>query len=94
MGTHALSDEIMLHVKYRVPYDSLLQALQDALKYVGKSQKAGKQAQQESLTRRIAATSAMLQAQQLFTSDAASAVQTCNGLIVEVRLSTQQPNCL
>ena len=62
----------------------LLQALQEGLKHVAKSQKAGKQALMDSLTRRIAATSAFLQAQQLFDSDAASAVQICNGLIVEV----------
>lgn len=63
----------------------MLQALQEALKHVHKSQKAGKQSVVESLTRRIASTTAFLQAQQLFGSDAASGVQMCNALIVEVR---------
>ena len=69
-----------------VPYAhlSFLQALQEGLKQVGKSQKAGKQGLVQSLSRRIAATTAFLQAQQLFQTDAASAVQICNGLIVEV----------
>lgn len=61
-----------------------MQALQEALKYVQKSQRVGKQALLQSLARRSAAISAFLQAQQLFGSDAASAVQMCNGLIVEV----------
>ncbi|KAL3159995.1 hypothetical protein ABBQ38_010383 [Trebouxia sp. C0009 RCD-2024] len=65
-------------------YQKALQALQEGLKHVVKSQKAGKQTLIDSLTRRIAATSAFLQAQQLFGNDAASAVQICNGLIVEV----------
>ena len=69
--------------------ENLLQALQEGLKQVAKSQKLGKQALQESVTRRIAATTAFLQAQQLFSSDAASAVQICNGLIVEVRSSSR-----
>ena len=75
-----------MHAACLVPVsdDSLIQALQEGLKHVAKSQKPGKQALQESLTRRIAATTAFLQAQQLFSSDAASAVQICNGLIVEV----------
>ena len=68
---------------------SLIQALQEGLKHVAKSQKPGKQALQESLTRRVAATTAFLQAQQLFSSDAASAVQICNGLIVEVCSSSR-----
>ncbi|KAA6420943.1 MAG: intraflagellar transport protein, partial [Trebouxia sp. A1-2] len=63
-------------------YQKALQALQEALKYVQKSQKSSKQAVTESLTGRIAAITAFLQAQQLFGSDAASAVQMCNGLIV------------
>ena len=67
--------------------EKLLQALQGGLKHVAKSQKTGKQALLESLTRRIAATTAFLQAQQLFGTDPASAVQVCNGLIVEVRSS-------
>lgn len=70
-----------------VSNDSWLQALQEGLKHVAKSQKPGKPALQGSLTRRIAATTAFLQAQQLFSSDAASAVQICNGLIVEVPFS-------
>ncbi|KAL0037487.1 hypothetical protein WJX79_010742 [Trebouxia sp. C0005] len=65
-------------------YQKALQALQEALKYVQKSQKSSKQAVTESLTGRIAAITAFLQAQQLFGSDAASAVQMCNGLIVEL----------
>ena len=64
----------------------LPQALQDSLKFVGKSQRANKPGLVQSLTRRTAAISAFLQAQQLFESDAAAAVQICNGLIVEVRL--------
>jgi len=64
---------------------TVLQALQEALKYVQKSQKSSKQAVIASLTRRTAAITAFLQAQHLFGSDAASAVQMCNGLIVEVR---------
>ena len=64
---------------------TVLQALQEALKYVQKSQKYSKQAVIASLTRRTAAIAAFLQAQQLFGNDAASAVQMCNGLIVEVR---------
>ena len=64
---------------------TVLQALQEALKYVQKSQKSSKQAVIASLTRRTAAITVFLQAQQLFGSDAASAVQMCNGLIVEVR---------
>lgn len=65
---------------------TVLQALQEALKYVQKSQKSSKQAVIASLTRRTAAITAFLQAQQFFGSDAASAVQMCNGLIVEVRI--------
>lgn len=64
---------------------TVLQALQEALKYVQKSQKSSKQAVIASLTRRTAAITTFLQAQQLFGGDAASAVQMCNGLIVEVR---------
>ena len=64
---------------------TVLQALQEALKYVQKSQKSSKQTVIASLTRRTAAITAFLQAQQLFGNDAASAVQMCNGLIVEVR---------
>ena len=69
--------------------EGLLQALQEGLKHIAKSQKPGRQTLQESLTRRIAATTAFLQAQQLFSSDEASAVQACNGLIVEVCSSSR-----
>lgn len=88
LSCHNASDTLcnkVMHDSQTQTALTALQALQEALKYVQKSQKSSKQAVTESLTGRIAAITAFLQAQQLFGSDAASAVQMCNGLIVEVR---------
>lgn len=71
----------MLHTLSKV----CVQALQESLKYASKSQKEDKADLTASLNERIAATSAFLEAQHLFNSDAAAAVQICNGLVVQVR---------
>ena len=65
----------------------LVQALQESSKYVSKSQKADKADIVALLNARMAATSAFLEAQGLFTTSSAAAVQICNGLVVQVNLA-------
>lgn len=65
----------------------LVQALQESSKYVSKSQKADKADTVALLNARMAAMSAFLEAQGLFTTSSAAAVQICNGLVVQVNLA-------
>ena len=64
--------------------DTAVQALQESLKCVSKSQRSDKVDLTASLNQRVSATSAFLEAQSLFSNDPAAAVQICNGLIVQV----------